>query len=432
MSAGRALAVRVFRAFSELSPLREQINSVNLRSRSPCGFATFEYLANGYENDEHVSEADQRELIFLTAFDGDELVAYLPLKRVTRQFARCKFGQLEFMLTHDNERPGIVSLSDQLGAARRAFFEHLFRVERGFSVLEFSEQGRDSTVEPLPDLLRLKLCFVRRIERRPLGTIPITWSSGSEYFRSFNKKFRSNVGRQSRKLLTLESLEFLRTSDPRALPAFFEAYLQLEAHSWKAQGGAAIARHPKRVQFFRRLLDATNPMRVQIDLLLVGQRVIAGFINGSYEKEKYALEIAFDEDYRDYSPGLLTLFLAVKDAIDQGFAAYHLLQSYGYFKSRWGAEMVPTQTTQLFKLGSLPFFKAKLGDLRRRFAPPPALGPEDLEYNVAKRNATLTPDDAPTAAMSTNSMVALERAVRELDVQVFDRAALLALLPFKA
>ncbi len=71
--------VKTLRTFEAVERLRVEIDLLNLASRRPSPFATFEYLKTFLAHDEHQKGGEK--LLFLAAFDEARLVGYLPLRK---------------------------------------------------------------------------------------------------------------------------------------------------------------------------------------------------------------------------------------------------------------------------------------------------------------------------------------------------------------
>ncbi len=217
---------------------------------------------------------------------------------------------------------------------------------------------------------------------------------------------RNNIGRQFRMLNSLGHLEHLASSDPAATPLLFELFLGIEPRSWKAGAGATLARSPRRLEFFRRLFDPRAPWRMRVDLVLLDGIPIAGLIGAAFEKRFYAIHIAFDDAYGKAGPGGAVLTLALRHAIEAGHLCFNMLSGFSYYKTRWQAEVTPTHSFQVCKVGSARFVRAVLGELRRAIFPRP---PESSDHNPARRESS-----AAAIQVSEEERARIAAAVAEL------------------
>jgi hypothetical protein len=190
-----------------------------------------------------------------------------------------------------------------------------------------------------------------------------------EYYRALSHNLRSALKRQLRKLLALGRLELITSMDPEATPALFDLYCSIESRSWKSRTHVAISRDPARVQYFKALLDARQPMQIVIQILLLDGVPIAGLLSGSFcgptERGLYGLQAAFDRELSAIAPGSIILLLGMRYAILGGYAIFNLLSGFGYYKSRWLAESTSTRSVQIYRIGNLLFWRRLCGNVAR-------------------------------------------------------------------
>ncbi len=422
--------VRVVNTVNELRILAPQLRSLHAMSAARSPFSTFDFLETYVRYNEYFPKPGSLDLCVACAFAGNELVGYLPLKRVREHVGPVPYTKLEFLCTHDSELPEVVAPAGDEARVSAVLVEYLLEHEPGFAMLELKEQPAGSPL--LRDAMPSSFTgfYSRKFPSVDVATIPVRWRTLDEYFGAFNKKFRSNVSRQVRKLVALADVELVSARHPADLAPIFELYLNLELRSWKAEAHGTIGRHPRRIAFFRDLIGKAAPFEMSFDILCVAGEPIAGIVNGRNGNRLYALQIVYDEDFRDSGPGVLMLLWSMKRAIEDGLSAYHLLHGSAYYKTRWLAEVTPTQSMQYFRFGSVAHLRARLGEARRRM---PALEPGALavlKYNLDKRRVLAMSRPALSAPAHVASRALLERARSSSGVVVTNAAAIVAAMPF--
>lgn len=380
------IEVRCFHTLAEAAHLRVAVNALNLASARPCPFSTFEFFENFLRNDESAPGSRGLRLWFLAAFIDGELAGYLALKQDTEKVFGLATSRLGFLIDHSTDRPHPVARSGQLQAITEAFYDYLLGRGHEWSLLEFQQQDAASALFPPPASARLGGHLVREWPSLENGTIRVHWNSLAEYFHALPKKSRSNVSRQMRSLLAAGTVEYLASDDPATLPALFDLCRSIEPLSWKSNSGAALARHPQRIEYFKGLFDPAQPMRLSIQVLLLDGMPIAALINGAFGPGLYALHIVFDESLSALGPGSAVLLLGMRQAIVRRHTFFNLMSGFGYYKSRWLAELTPARTAQIYRRGSLPCYRRQLGDLKRRWFERAAAAAPAL-FNPARRNA---------------------------------------------
>lgn len=419
------LRIEVHRSLTEVAPRRGAMDALNLASRRPSPFDTFAYLRAFVDHDEHAVRG--QEPLILLAFAGDTLIGWLALRRVPERIFGVPYHAVRFLCAHDTDRPRVIARPEDEARCAEAFYRHLLERERGFSLLFFQEQDDASALDAVArsDLRH----HVRRLPNNPNGTIELP-SSLAAYLGTFSRTHRRNVERPVRRLLETGDLAVVSSRDPAAVPALLDLYLDLERRSWKSHIGGHIGRDPRRVAFFRALLDPAQPMKVGVLLIVLDGVPIAGVVSGAFEGRLYGLEIAFDEGYKRFSPGNAALLLALREAVEEGFHSIDLLGNYAYYKARWHATITETRAVEVHRRAGVTYLKAILGDLRRRLRPP--VTQADVAFNLQRKDAA---DDAEAEDGALPDRAA-ERAraaavLAEIAPRVLAGEALLRALPFE-
>lgn len=436
------IEVRCYSRLQDLAFLRQRIDALNLASSRPDPFSTFAFYENYLANDEYCAPGETWPLWFLTAFIDDRLVGYLALKRTAVRAWGLRAWKIDCLVTHDTDRPHLVAEAAHEAAVSAAFYEYLLSRRREWSMLEFQQQPDGSPLFPPP--IPLKHCLLRQWPSLENGTIRVAWASLDDYFHAFSKKFRSNVSRQMRSLLAAGTVEVLSSSDPALTPILFELCLGIEPHSWKSRANAAVGRHPRRVDYFRGLLDPRQPMRLAIHVVLLDGIPCAALITGRYAERLYALHIVYEQGLQRLGPGSAVLLLGMREAIATRCAVFNLLSGFGYYKQRWLAEMTPACSAQIYRAGSLLYWRRLVGDLRRRLQRTEAAQPPAL-FNATRRTAEHRdaehPDadadtgaEAPRAAITSAERQRIARLVAQAKAgrcECLGPDELAALLPFE-
>ncbi|MBC7983394.1 MAG: GNAT family N-acetyltransferase [Candidatus Obscuribacterales bacterium] len=418
--------------------MQAEINALNLLSTRPDPFSTYEFYENYFRNYDLSKDGEDLQLLFLTAFIEGKLVGYAALKQVTHRIAGLRAKRLEYLVLHDTDRPHLVARPQDEAAVTEAFYTFLLSRKPEWSLFELQQQDDTSPLFPPPARFDHKGNWLREWPNLDTHSIPIRWHTLLEYFNAMNKKFRDNLRRQLRHLLTAGKVELLASSDPRVTPALFELYCAVEAQSWKAQANLSISTHPKRTEYYRGLLAAHQPMRVSIHVLLCDGAPIAGLINGSFLDGLYALHVVYDDRFSQLAPGSALLLMGMRQAIEGKYARFNLLGGFGYYKAHWLAESIPTRNGQIYRKGTLFFWRRLFGDLKRRVFSESSAEQQE-RFNKARREATPSKKiQLGESFRARQDAAALERftmlieRVRSGDHEFLSSQGFAAALPFEA
>jgi GNAT acetyltransferase-like protein len=367
-----AVKIRCLHAAAEIAALRSTINALNLASARPDPFSTFEFYENLLRRSGSLSGGTRSRAWFLAAFSERELIGYLALEEVTDRALWRPIKRLGFLGAHDADRPHVVAKAENIGVVTEMFYEYLWDHRREWDLLELQQQDSASTLYPPPPGVNLTGCRVRHWPNLDNGTIRVRWRTLQEYFDALAPKFCEDFLRKTHKLLASGATQLLTSSDPASTPALLDLYCSIEKRSWKSRTQLTIGDTPERLDYFRALLDARQPMQAAIHVLVLDDVPVAGLISGAFagpaHKGLYALHIVFDQSLRSAGPGSAILMMGMRYAIAGRFAFFNLLCGFGHDKTRWLADMTATRCAQIYRVGTLIYWRRLLGDAQRWFA----------------------------------------------------------------
>jgi CelD/BcsL family acetyltransferase involved in cellulose biosynthesis len=117
------------------------------------------------------------------------------------------------------------------------------------------------------------------------------------------------------KLSALGAAEVVNEHSPQQVRAAFEAFLTLEAHSWKGENGTALLCDENGAAFARRFIgDLSDHENASVALLRVNGKPIAAQVLLYCGTMAYTWKTAFDATFAKFSPGAL-LIDKVTDAL---------------------------------------------------------------------------------------------------------------------
>jgi CelD/BcsL family acetyltransferase involved in cellulose biosynthesis len=132
----------------------------------------------------------------------------------------------------------------------------------------------------------------------------VTREFGVKRSGSTRKKLRQDWNRLS----ALGSVDIVNDRTPGAAREAFEAFLVLEADSWKGARGTALLCDEKDAAFVRRLIGNLAEQRnASVALLQIDSRAIAAQVLMYCGTTAYTWKTAFNADYAKYSPGALLI-----------------------------------------------------------------------------------------------------------------------------
>ena len=360
------LSLSCFRSFAEAAPWREALDAINIASPRPDPFSTFDFLKHYYQHDEYFPGGKGFTLWLLVVFRGNEPIGYLPLKHTEERVLGLQASKVSFLVLHDTDRPHLVARNADESAVAAVCFRWLAVHDADWSVLEFHQQEAGSPLAQLPPELPAGRYRLAHWECHENSTLRMRWPSLAAYYAELSPNLRSSLARLSRRLSETGSTEVVSTRDPACLPALFELYLEVEERSWKANVGAGVCRSPLRENYMRELMRNRKLLEIDIKILLLDGVAISGIMTGAFGSSRYLLQLSYDAALAKLGPGSPMLALCVRDSLLEGRAAFNFLNGFAFYKTRWLAEVTPTRIVQFYRRGSLPDWRRRVGDLKRR------------------------------------------------------------------
>lgn len=423
------LRLEVFRSLPAADAIEGAVAALNLASRRPSPFATLGYLRTFLAHDEFAEP--RSEPLLLAARRGEALVGFLALKRRPRKVLGLPSVRIEFLATHDVERPGLVARAEDEAECAEAFWRHLVEREPGWSLVELMEQEATSPLAPPPWVERRGF-WVRRFENNPNATLRLDYPDSKAYFKSLSQNQKRSIRHSANKLIKSGRVEVIASRDPRGREDLLRLYLDLEEHSWKRGTSAGISRHPERLRFFEALSQPGQQPELWYRFLLLDGVPLAAEMNASFAGGEYGLEVVHDEEHRDFGAANLLFLVSLSEAIAAGVRDFNLLNNFAWQKQRWGATVTDTAAIQVYRTFGLDSLKARLGELRRLL----------VRQGPSQRTATtnLSKPASPQAAGGRTGReqqrelwcATLSRLERDgVELQRLHGEALLSALPFR-
>jgi CelD/BcsL family acetyltransferase involved in cellulose biosynthesis len=166
----------------------------------------------------------------------------------------------------------------------------------------------------------------------PFLPLPVSWD---EYLANLSSKLRHEIKRKARKLEGDGGPFRVVRTTKESLVRDLDRFVELHRSS---EGPKGVFMQPGMEIFFRRLAEEFLPSNVfRLNFLEIGGIKIAGTIGFEFAGRFYLYNSAFDHEWRGLSPGMVLVAENIREAIEDGCAAFDLLKGdYGY-KYRFGA-----------------------------------------------------------------------------------------------
>lgn len=165
-------------------------------------------------------------------------------------------------------------------------------------------------------------------------TVPFIRLDGDfdAYLQSRSSHVRQEMRRKRRKLEKSARVEYAVTSTPRECGTAINDIFAVEVKSWKQQEGTSFATEPGVSAFYTTLARlAAERGWLRLYVMYMDGAPVAHIYGVVFRNEYLALKTSYDQSVRDLSPGSVLFEFAVRDACENGLAAFDMLG----MEARW-------------------------------------------------------------------------------------------------
>ncbi len=296
------------------------------------------------------------KVLLISARLGGHLRLVLPLLDETGTFSKVPLRKLRAPVDSCAGRfDAAYSAGPQGEAAILAVWEYLKRLE-GWDMLQLTDALHGSAISKIAAAARTEGFNTIELEDKPSPIVPIPVQAEVRKLLPANSRLRRELRSIRRQLAEKGSaLKFSRfdTADPDALNRFYE----LEASGWKGQEGSATLFNGKRPFLDEIAQQASRLGYFTLYLLELSGELIAGHFGLTLRDTYYSVVVAYNEDFREYSPGHFVIDEIVNDCAVRGIRFYQTTGQNQEWKMRWTNQTQPISHHYIFRgrLGNLAY-----------------------------------------------------------------------------
>jgi len=317
-------------AEADLERLRGEWNELLAASRADTLFLTPEWLLTWWR---HLGGGLEPALLAVRR--GGRLAALAPLA-VGRGRSRPWPPALRFLGTGEvgSDYLDVVVRAGAEPEALAALADHLDRERRPVELAQLPRVG--SAAALLAGMLERR--GWRALER-VTGVCPwidLAGRSWDDYLAELGSSHRANFRRRLRKLERRFAVHFERADSPQELEEAFEAFLRLHRARWAGRGGSDALDGSAVAGFHRELTRrALDRGWLRLYLLRLDDRPAAALYGFLYRGRFLFYQSGFDPAFAEHGVGLVTMGLAIREAIAEGAREYDLLHGDEPYKFLW-------------------------------------------------------------------------------------------------
>lgn len=277
------------------------------------------YLSSDFVLTATTTLVEAENVYVLGVYNQNNMMVALAIVTRSEPYLKYPFSHFQLLTTSQTFSNGILIDKLHSGEAMAALFECFLNNRATMHTLSFSDVPIDSyllsAVDQYASKYRCKVYFDYSYQRACIET---KGKVKAPLCSAISRKRAKDLERCCRNLNKLGIYEWRfhqnRDVDDRIVGNF----LELENRSWKGTKGTSIMASKGGEAFFRTVIRRfADREQVFVTEVVLNGVVIASSVNFKIDRTVYAFKVAWDSDYRSYSPGMLNEYEFLKH-IDRG------------------------------------------------------------------------------------------------------------------
>ena len=319
-------------AFEGLRPEWEELVMASDRG---CVFLTWEWLYTWWK---HLAE--DRRLFILAVRSGIELIAIAPFCLRPRSLARGRLlPDLEFLGSGfvGSDYLDVIVRSGSDAEACHALASHL--ADASLSIKWTNVKKNDNVIGRVFARLSQKGWNTAETTTNVCPFIPLTGSTWDSYLSSLSAEHRYNFNRKLRRLNRDYDVRFEQVRTEEECRESIDVLIEQHNTRWIARGGSDAFHTAELVGFHREFTQvALKRGWLRLYVLRLNEKPAANLYGLMYRDTFYFYQSSFDAAHAQNSVGLITMGLAIKNAMGEGADEYDLLHGNESYKSHWSRQ----------------------------------------------------------------------------------------------
>ncbi len=280
--------------------------------------------------------APTKNLCLFTVRIEGSLKAILPLEQERTFFSGLPVTKLRGATGLHSFRYDLVRTGGEEGDAAVQALWNFLKSYPPWDLLELPYVPEDGVLPQLLTLARADGFLVGQKESFRSPYIALAdWSGERDKWPEYiSGRFRKDLRRVARQLAAQGDLQLRRIE--RADIHLVQCFYELERSGWKGREESAIACAPRIRQFYDELARAADRFGyLSLYLLELNGQMVAGHFGLTYRGRYFSPKVAYDERYKQYSPGQVLMHLILRDCAARGIREFDILGPWAEWKGRW-------------------------------------------------------------------------------------------------
>jgi CelD/BcsL family acetyltransferase involved in cellulose biosynthesis len=200
---------------------------------------------------------------------------------------------------------------------------------------------------------------------------PVLELSGqwNDYYHTLSSRRRYDHRRSIKKASACGVVEFQANSPTRESASdLLDIAIDVEDRSWKGKNGSSLKRNTALADFFRIYSTSAAARGVlRVFFQYIGDRPAAMALCVEQYDALWFLKIGYDEEFREYSPGILQLMNIIEYCFTNNIARIEHLGAFQHWLAPWTSHVRPHSTLVHYPV-SLTGTRVMVGDITRKMS----------------------------------------------------------------
>jgi len=287
------------------------------------------------------------KVVFISSRLDGRLRLLLPLIEEVGSFSKMPVRRLRAPVNcYAGRFDAICSAGPEGDAAISATWAYL-KKSSSWDLLQFRDALEGSTISRLADMARADGFRTIQIPDKPSPYVPVPADTELLKQTPVNARLRRELKHVRRQLSDIGRLNFYRVevAERKQLDRFYE----LEACGWKGQQSSAILCKQMRPFFDEIAESATRFGYFTLYMLELNGQLIAAQYGFTHRSCYYSVIVAYNEDFKEFSPGHLIIEEIMRDCCTRGIRVFDTTGQNQEWKMRWTKQARPLNHYFIFR-----------------------------------------------------------------------------------
>lgn len=313
-------------------------------------------------------KVDKRQPYVVVLRDANDVLAIAPLLRIRSRWRRCPVTLLTLAINNHSPRSGF-AIAAANPSERRTLVGHIARELKKNSHWDvLLVDGIPQFAADDQDPLR-KACARRPAAGRVWSHCYIPFDRDwNDFLRAQGRHFRKRLSQPANALNELGQVNFQLLSSLDDIKAGLEAFMAIDAASWKAESGESIAHHAVGDYYRALALRFANQGACHLWLLKLDDQPAASFLCLIHKEIVYLIKTSYKQEFASarHSPGRVLLAHMIEHYWKNGWLAMDCVGRMP-FVERWTQQCVAFQPWFGYSARPLGRLLGGIDRLRDRF-----------------------------------------------------------------